>query len=85
MAPNGNGGCLTSLSNLNLISKMKSDGISHVQIIGVDNVLAKIGDPYFLGYAESKGYDVTGKYVPKVSEYSSQPDRITELIPLCFL
>jgi len=67
MAPNGNGGCLTSLENLNLISQMKNDGISYVQIIGVDNVLAKIGDPYFLGYAAAKDYDVTCKYVPKRS------------------
>lgn len=49
---------------------MKNLGITHVQIIGVDNVLVKIGDPYFLGYAETKNYDVTCKFVTKVTNLS---------------
>lgn len=66
LAPNGNGGCFTSLGKLNLVSQMKSRGVTHVQVFGVDNVLAKVADPYTLGYAEAKNYDVTCKYVAKV-------------------
>lgn len=66
LAPNGNGGCLTSLAKQNLVAQMKNNGVTHVQVFGVDNVLAKIADPYCIGYAETKNYDVTCKYVPKV-------------------
>lgn len=67
LAPNGDGGCFPALAKYKLVSQMKDTGITHVQIVGVDNVLAKIGDPYFLGYAEMKNYDITCKYVEKVS------------------
>ena len=68
---------MTSLTKLNLVNQMKETGITHIQIFGVDNVLAKVADPYFLGYAETKNYDITGKYVPKVQPIfpiSNQPD-----------
>jgi len=65
MAPNGNGGLYSSLLRYEIIKHMKDNGVSHLHVFGVDNVLCKVVDPYFLGFAESKDYDITCKYVPK--------------------
>ncbi len=54
LGPNGNGALFDSVANnpevKDIISKT-----DYVQIIGVDNVLNKILDPIYIGFAESKG------------------------------
>lgn len=40
--------------------------MKYVNVFGVDNVLAKPADPFFVGFAENYGYDIACKYVPKV-------------------
>lgn len=44
-------------------------GVKFVQIFTVDNILAKMGDPYFTGYACKFGCDVVVKATPKVSDH----------------
>jgi UDP-N-acetylglucosamine/UDP-N-acetylgalactosamine diphosphorylase len=39
--------------------------IKYIHIIGVDNVLAKLVDPLFLGFAEEEGMPISCKYVQK--------------------
>ena len=44
-------------------------GVKFVQIFTVDNILAKMGDPYFTGYAAKHGCDVVVKATPKVEDH----------------
>ena len=41
--------------------------MTHVHVFGIDNALCKVVDPYFFGFAETKDYDITCKYVAKVN------------------
>jgi UDP-N-acetylglucosamine/UDP-N-acetylgalactosamine diphosphorylase len=55
MAPNGNGALFEAvLKNEEVQMILKS--IDYVQVIGVDNVLNKVLDPVFFGYAETNNY-----------------------------
>jgi UDP-N-acetylglucosamine/UDP-N-acetylgalactosamine diphosphorylase len=65
MAPNGNGGLYGTLLKFSIIKNMKENGVTHLQLFGVDNVLCKVADPMFMGYAQTKGYDVAARYVRK--------------------
>lgn len=40
--------------------------MKYVHVFGVDNVLARPADPFFMGFIENNGYDVACKYVAKV-------------------
>ena len=64
-APNGNGGVWSGLINYGILDEMKKAGIEYLNIFGVDNVLAKPGDPLFLGYAAKNAYQIACKFVPK--------------------
>lgn len=41
-------------------------GIKYVQMMGIDNVLSKPADPFFVGWAESMNYDVSSKFFLRV-------------------
>ena len=45
----------------------KENDVTHVHLFGIDNALCKVADPYFFGFAETKDYDITCKYVAKVN------------------
>lgn len=63
--PDGGGGCFTSLFKAGLLSDMKERGVEHVFLFGVDNVLARIADPYFIGFAIDQDLDISSKSVLK--------------------
>jgi len=65
MSPNGNGGLFSSMFRHGILNDMKQRGIKYAHIFGVDNVLAKPADPFFIGLTEKNNYEVTCKYVPK--------------------
>lgn len=44
---------------------MRKRGIEHIHAYCVDNCLAKVGDPVFLGFSASKDVDITTKVVRK--------------------
>lgn len=48
-SPNGNGGFFTSLLKAGYGEVLKENGIKWLNVFGVDNVLARIADPAFLG------------------------------------
>lgn len=54
MAPNGNGAVYEALVVNGCLQKMVKDGIKFVHIIGVDNVLAKLCDPLFVGFSSAE-------------------------------
>ncbi|MFB0917548.1 MAG: UDPGP type 1 family protein [Clostridiaceae bacterium] len=63
--PDGGGGCFTSLSKAGLLSDMKKRGVEYVFLFGVDNVLARVADPYFIGFAKEQNLDISSKSVLK--------------------
>lgn len=83
LAPGGNGGVYESLmrpSQLasssssassapgpSVLAQMEAKGVRYVQIFSVDNILAKLGDPFFFGIAAKRRAEVVVKTVPKAS------------------
>ena len=63
--PDGGGGCVKSLQAAGLLQDMKQRGIEQVFFFGVDNILARVCDPYFIGFARSENLDVSSKSVLK--------------------
>jgi UDP-N-acetylglucosamine/UDP-N-acetylgalactosamine diphosphorylase len=45
---------------------MKNRGVEHVFVYGVDNILVRIADPVFVGFAHEQNADVATKVVSKV-------------------
>ena len=58
--PNGNGAVFDALKKDKEIQKALG-GIQYVQIIGTDNVLNKVLDPFFIGYAIKRDLDAALK------------------------
>ncbi len=63
--PNGHGGSLGALWNSGSIEKMQSKGIEYVFYFQVDNVLANICDPVYLGYHVKHQSEMSNKVVRK--------------------
>ena len=66
-AADGHGGVYEALSKNGMIEKMRQLGIEWVYIGGVDNCLAKIVDPLFLGITIDKGVIGASKSVVKAN------------------
>jgi UDP-N-acetylglucosamine/UDP-N-acetylgalactosamine diphosphorylase len=65
LAPNGNGGIFEGLKRQGALADMKQHGVEYIHVYGVDNVLALVGDPTFIGFSVSKGADCANKVVRK--------------------
>lgn len=63
--PNGSGGCFTSLKESGNLLDMKNKGIKYIFFCGVDNILVRMADPLFIGFAIENNKDITSKSVPK--------------------
>lgn len=55
LVPDGNGGCFRALAQSGTLDWLAEQGIRFVFLYGVDNVLAKVCDPLFLGALASDG------------------------------
>jgi len=64
-AADGHGGVLEAIYKNNILEDMKKRNIKWVYIGGVDNVLAKMVDPIFIGLASDGGYYSAGKSLVK--------------------
>ncbi|RNF19808.1 UDP-sugar pyrophosphorylase [Trypanosoma cruzi] len=73
VAPSGNGGVYSALAEVprgekeTVLQRLQRLGITYVQIGNVDNLLAKVADPLFAGYALKEGAHVVVKSSPKKS------------------
>ncbi|CAD6577382.1 MAG: UDP-N-acetylglucosamine pyrophosphorylase [Alectoria sarmentosa] len=67
VAPDGNGGIYQALLTSNVRTDMRKRGIQHIHAYCVDNCLAKVADPVFLGFSASKDVDIATKVVRKRS------------------
>ena len=64
-SPDGNGGLYKALFDHAVLEDFKRRGIEHIHMYCIDNILVKVGDPVFLGYAASHDFDVATKVVRK--------------------
>lgn len=65
VAPDGNGGIYQALVTSNVMADMRKRGIEHIHAYCVDNCLAKVADPTFIGFSASKGVSIATKVVRK--------------------
>lgn len=65
MAPNGNGGVYEALVKSKGLEWLENKGVKYLHICGIDNVLVKVCDPVFLGFADNNDADVATKVVEK--------------------
>ena len=65
VAPDGNGGIYQALVVSQARTDMRKRGIEHVQTYCVDNCLAKVADPVFIGIAAEKKVEIATKVVRK--------------------
>jgi len=66
-AADGHGGILEAIYKNNILEDMQNRNIKWVYIGGVDNILAKMVDPIFVGLAKEGGYYAAGKSLVKAS------------------
>lgn len=64
-ASNGNGNVFVSMKKNGILSKMKEQGIRWVSFGGIDNILLKNADPFFLGLMIDQKYLVASKSIFK--------------------
>ncbi|KAI8145172.1 nucleotide-diphospho-sugar transferase [Fennellomyces sp. T-0311] len=67
IAPDGNGGIYAAVQNTGVIESLKERGILYSHCYCVDNCLARVADPAFIGYSVSKGTDCGVKTAAKLS------------------
>ncbi|KAI8342050.1 nucleotide-diphospho-sugar transferase [Chlamydoabsidia padenii] len=65
IAPDGNGGIYAAVQNKGVIDDLKRRGILYTHCYCVDNCLARVADPVFMGYCASKETDCGVKVVRK--------------------
>ena len=68
---NGNGDIFESLQNNRLIANMKKNGIKWIFISGIDNILADIADPLFLGLTVKNNTEIGSKTIFKKDAFSN--------------
>ncbi|KAI2640984.1 nucleotide-diphospho-sugar transferase [Xylaria nigripes] len=65
VAPDGNGGIYKALQDEGVLDDMRKRGIKHVHTYCVDNCLAKVADPTFIGFSFEKQVKIASKVVRK--------------------
>lgn len=68
LAPDGNGGIYKALKQSGSVDDMKTRGIEHLHIFGIDNVLTKSIDPIFIGACIHKQVECGNKVVWRASK-----------------
>lgn len=64
-SPDGHGGTLRALDRSGALGILEAQGIREISYFQVDNVLAKVLDPVFIGYHAQAGAEMSSKVVRK--------------------
>eukprot|EP00195_Chlamydomonas_chlamydogama_P005792 CAMPEP_0202904818 /NCGR_PEP_ID=MMETSP1392-20130828/31237_1 /ASSEMBLY_ACC=CAM_ASM_000868 /TAXON_ID=225041 /ORGANISM="Chlamydomonas chlamydogama, Strain SAG 11-48b" /LENGTH=471 /DNA_ID=CAMNT_0049592643 /DNA_START=73 /DNA_END=1488 /DNA_ORIENTATION=- len=64
-APDGNGGVYMALHKSGCLNHMVENGVECLDVYCVDNILARLADPLFLGYCHSMKAEVGARVVAK--------------------
>lgn len=64
-AADGHGGVFEAMFKNGVLKEMKENGIEWIFIGGVDNVLVKMADPLFIGFAAANNYMAASKTLEK--------------------
>lgn len=64
-SPDGNGGLYRAIKDNQLLQDFEEKGIKHVYMYCVDNVLSKLADPVFIGFAINHDFELATKVVRK--------------------
>ena len=67
MSPDGHGGLLSALSAAGLLENMRERGVQYLYYHQVDNPLAIVCDPAYLGWHQQSGAEVSTKVIAKRS------------------
>lgn len=70
-SPDGNGGLYRAIKENGLIEDFDKRGVKHVYMYCVDNVLSKMADPVFIGFAIKHGFELATKAVRKRDAHES--------------
>jgi UDP-N-acetylglucosamine/UDP-N-acetylgalactosamine diphosphorylase len=65
MAPDGNGGIYAALTSSGALADMQNRGIEALDCYCVDNALARLGDPVFVGFCRQAGAQLGARVVAK--------------------
>lgn len=65
MAPDGTGGLYKAMEKNGIFDDMKRRGVHYVYVFPVDNVMAKVADPIFVGYCLETKTDCAAKVIRK--------------------
>ena len=63
--PDGNGGLYRALATSGCLKHMREQGVECVDVVSVDNALARVCDPAFVGYCLDKGVELGARVVAK--------------------
>lgn len=70
-APDGNGGLYTALKSAKIVDDMEANGVHHLFVYCVDNILVKIADPSFIGFCAERDLDASNMVIEKVDPKES--------------
>ncbi|KAL8447018.1 hypothetical protein Emag_004490 [Eimeria magna] len=70
-APDGNGGLFSALLSEGALADMRDRGLLGIQVVAVDNALAKLADPTFFGFAATSEAPVANKVIRRRSPQES--------------
>lgn len=70
-SPNGNGGLYKAIRDHGILDDLVKRNIKHLHMYCVDNVLAKLADPVFIGYTIKNNFQLATKVVRKSAPHES--------------
>lgn len=64
-APDGNGGLYAALETSGTLADMASRGVEALDVVCVDNILARVADPEFVGCCYARGSQLGARMLAK--------------------